>query len=142
MLTSLTPTCGTIRKVEYSVSYNNTDNSVFLDVTSWVNQTYVFDEAVIKDSGGQVVASAEFVPTVLPAYGTINLTINVGNVVLPSGQSYGVELHTTDGDSYSSILTVYENVKTRVSLASANTLLVDIQSFANQTVVFEKGNNQ
>jgi hypothetical protein len=137
ILSSLTPICGTTRIVEYSVSYNNTDNSVFLNVTSWVNKTYVFDEAVIKDSKGQVVVSTDFFPTELPAYGTIDLTINVGSVVLSSGQSYNVELYTTDGDSYKSVLTVYENVKTRVSLVNANTLLVDVQSFANQTIDFE-----
>jgi hypothetical protein len=130
ILTSLTPFCGTTRTVVYSVSYNNTAN-VFLNVTSWVNKTFVFDQVNIKDSNGHVVASEDFVPTVLPAFGTINLTINLGTVILPSGKSYGLELHTTEGNSFNSILTVYENVKTRVSLLNANTLQVDIQSFAN-----------
>ena len=125
-------------KVGCSVSYNITDSSVFVKVTSWFNQTDVFERAVVKNSGGQVLASASFVPIVLPAYGAINLTINLDSVILASGQSYHVELHTADGKFYSSVLYVYENVKTRVSLVSANTLLVDVQSFANQTIVFER----
>ena len=40
--------------------------------------------------------------------------------------------------SYNSFLTVYENVKTRVSLFNTSTLQVDVQSFANQTIVFDK----
>ena len=57
---------------------------------------------------------------------------------MTSGQNYIVELYTTEDDRFQSYLTIYENVKTKVSLLSANTLLVNIQSFANQTIVFDK----
>ena len=97
ILTSLTPFCGTTRTVVCYVSYNNTANSLFLNVTSWVNKTFVFDQANIKDSNGHVVASEDFVPTMLPAFGNIDLTINLGTVVLPSGKSYGIELRTNEG---------------------------------------------
>ncbi len=132
------PVCGTYRKVTYSVSYNSTENSIGLFLTSWVNQTYVFNQVIVKDSKGQVVDIANIDPVQLHAYHSVNVTINLNSGGLESGQNYDVELNTVEGESYRSYLTIYENVKTQVSLASANTLLVDIQSQANQTIVFDR----
>lgn len=127
-------------KVGHSVSYDRTEGTVVVNVTSYFNQTEVYDRAVLKNSEGNVLASASYAPTLLPAFGSINLTINLDSVVLASGQSYKVELHTTDDKYYTPVLIVYENVRTRASIASANTLLVEIQSFANQTIIFDHAN--
>jgi hypothetical protein len=138
MFTSRTGICGGSPKIENSVSYNSTDNTLLLQVKSWVNQTYLFDRIILKDSKSQILVTSNVASTELPAYKSVNITINLNSLVLNSGQRYSVELYTTEDDSFESYLTIYENVKTKVSLLSANTLLVDIQSFANQTIVFEK----
>jgi hypothetical protein len=140
IFTSRSATCGGSPKITYSVSYNITDNTLLLNVSSWINQTYVFDQAILKDSKDQILANNNIVSTELPPYHSINITITLNNLVLTSGQSYNVELYTTKDQSFQSYLIIYENVKTKVSLLSANTLLVDIQSFANQTIVFDKAN--
>ena len=44
IFTSRTGICGGSPKIENSVSYNTTDNTLMLQVKSWINQTYVFDE--------------------------------------------------------------------------------------------------
>jgi hypothetical protein len=138
VFTSRLAICGSSPKIEYSISYNKSDNTLLLHVSSWINQTYVFEKMILKDSKGQILATKDIVSTELPAYKSINITINLDNLVLASGQSYSVELHTAEDESFQSRLIIYENVRTKVSLLNANALLVDIQSLANQTLFFDK----
>ena len=93
---------------------------------------------VLKNSKVQILATSNIASTELPAYKSVNITINLNNLVLTSGQNYRVELYTSENDSFQSYLTIYEKVKTKVSLLNSNTLLVDIQSFADQTIIFDK----
>jgi hypothetical protein len=125
-------------KVGFTASYNKTENSVLVNATSWVNQTDVFNRAVVKDQGGQTLATSNFGSMTLHPFGSINLKIDMGDVDLASGQSYKIELYTIDGKTYHSVLTLYEKVKTTVTLIDAHTLQVDVKSFANQTIVFNQ----
>jgi hypothetical protein len=125
-------------KFGISPSYNATSNSVMLNITSWVNQTFVFNKVTLKDSNGQILTTADFSATELPAYKSIKLAFNLTVDGLTSGRYYPIRLYTTEGDSYDSSLTLYENVKTHVSFVDAHTVSVTVQSFANQTIIFEK----
>jgi hypothetical protein len=126
----ITVSCATV--------YNKTDNTIALYITSYENQTHTFNQAIIKNSDSHAVATINFDPVTLPAYGNFSTTLRLNEGVLASDKSYNVELYTIEGKLYTSYLTYYEEVKTQATVVNTNTLLVEIQSLSNQTITFDK----
>jgi len=119
-------------------SFNSTDNTLLLILNSRLNQTTVFNEIIIENSTGHIVAIEKMNITKLPAYKSINMTINLNNYNLASGMAYTVNLYTAEGENYHSPFIIPEYVKlTKISLESTDTLLIDIESLADQPIVFD-----
>ncbi len=119
-------------------TYNKTDSTVVICLVSYENEAHIFNKAIFKNSEGQQLAMIDLIPSTLPAYGNLNMTINLAEGVLSSDNSYRVELYTTEDKCYSSYLTYYEAVHTQATIVDTNTLLVEIQSLSSQTITFDK----
>jgi hypothetical protein len=133
------PLCGTnLIQVNIEATYQPQNDTLLLNVKSLKNQTYNLNQVTIRDSAGQVLVNRGIEQTKLSPYGASNITVDLGGYVFASGEYYRVELGTLEGNSFESILNVYEKVKTQVSAFTGDTISVYVQSYANQTVTFNK----
>ena len=133
------PICGTdLIQVNVGATYDPKNNTLLLDVKSLKNQTYNLNQVTVKDSAWQVLVNRSIEPIELSPYGVSNITVDLDGYVFASGRSYTVELSTIEGNSFKSILHVYEEVKTQISAFTEDTISIFVQSYANQTLIFTR----
>jgi hypothetical protein len=119
-------------------SFDIGNNTLLLSLKSMLEQTVVLNKIIFKDYKGQDVVAADVVPTELQHWKTRNIAINLGNSKLNSGIEYKAIFYTTEGGNYSYSFSIPINAKiTKISLQSANTLLLDIQSLSNFNTVID-----
>jgi hypothetical protein len=121
-----------------TTSFGIDENTLLLGLRSTLERTVVLNQVIIKNSARHVATTFNIVPTELPWHETRNITINLGNYKLYSGIEYKAIFYTTEGANYSYSFEIPIDVKiTKVSLQSANTLLLDIQSLSNFNTVID-----
>jgi hypothetical protein len=125
-------------EVSINVSYNSLSNDLNLNVASMVNKTLVFNQLIITDSKNSLLFTATLPSIELHSEENINFSTCIGEVVLNQGSGYNVEIISANGQKYSSFLILFEWIQvSKVSLSSPKTLLVEVHSLSNQTIVFD-----
>ena len=103
-----------------------------------VNKTLVFNQLIITDSKNSLLFTATLPSIELHSEENINFSTCIGEIVLNQGSGYNVEIISANGQKYSSFLILFEWIQvSKVSLSSPKTLLVEVHSLSNQTIVFD-----
>jgi len=135
-------TCGRyndcIPDYSMSASYNATTNYLEVSVNSYANNTIFFNSLDVKDSKGSTVFTSNLPSTEVSPMKNATFSVNLGKNSLKGGSGYGIELLATNGQKYTYFLMLFEWIHVmKVTLSSPKTLLVEIQSFSNKTIVLD-----
>ena len=127
-----------IPEVSIGASYNGTTKTLELNVTSMVNKTITFQQIAVTDSKSNLLFKSALPPVDLHANQNISISTNVGETPLNQGNDYTIELLSTNGQKYSTVLILFEWLQVgNVFYSSPRTLLVEVNSTSNQTIFFD-----
>jgi hypothetical protein len=117
--------------------FNKADQTLSFDVKSYSNETIDFSGIIIKNLQGTLVAKASPVPTKIPSYQSMRMSVNLEGYCLTYGSNYDVTLYTTNGEYFSGSFAIPENVRIVKLSSDKNTLMLTVNSMASQTIVFD-----
>jgi hypothetical protein len=127
-----------IPELSIGASYNGTDKTLDLNITSMVNKTITFEQIAITDSKSNLLFKSALPSVELHPNENISISTNVGETPLNQGNDYNIELLSTNGQKYSTILILFERLQvTNVTYSSPKTLQVEVNSPSNQTIFFD-----